>query len=116
MQQRVIWNLTPTLARQAFSTAAMVWVEAPWYSSQIFLAPCIMQRDFGRVNKNIILVGHFWQLPLPADFQPLVPFLIFCLPPFVRSLPSFTIRELDKPPSVPYPKWVRVQADLLRGL
>jgi hypothetical protein len=88
MHQHVIWTLTPTLARQAFSTAAMAWVEAPWYSSHIWLVPHLMQRDFGRVNKNILLVGHFWQLPLPADVQPLVPFLIFYLPLFIRSIPK----------------------------
>jgi hypothetical protein len=116
MHKHVIWTLTTTLAHQTFCTAAMAWVKAPWYSSRIILVTHLMQNYFGRTNKNILLVGHFWKLPLPADFEPLVPFLIFYLPPFVRSLPTSTIRDLDEPTYVPYHKWVRAQTDLLRGV
>jgi hypothetical protein len=94
----------------------MAWVEAPWYSSHIFLVPRLVQRDFGRVNKNILLVGHFRQLPLPADFQPLVPFLIFYLPTFIGSLLNPNSHDIVEPTSVTYPKWVRAQADYLCGL
>jgi hypothetical protein len=106
MHQHVIWTLTPTLARQAFSTAPMEWVEAPWYSSHICLVPRLVQRDVGRVNKNNLIMGYFWQLPLPADFQPLIPlipFVIFYLAPLIRSIPNPSSHDMDEPTSVPYP-------------
>jgi hypothetical protein len=115
MHQHVIWTPTPSLERQALSISAMTWAEAPWYSSHLCVVPSLMQSDFGRVNKNILLVGHFGQLPLPAEFKPLVPFLIFYLPPFIRSLPNTNSHGMDTPTSVFYTKWVRAKADSLRG-
>jgi hypothetical protein len=77
MQHHVFWTPNPNLDHQALSTAVMAWVEAPWYSSHVFMVPRLMQRDCGQVNKHILLVGHFWQLPLPSNFESLVHFFIY---------------------------------------
>jgi hypothetical protein len=55
MHHHVIWTLTPTLARHAFSAAATAWAEDSWHSSNMFPAPHLVQRDCGYVNKSILL-------------------------------------------------------------
>ena len=120
IERHTFWVLSPTLARQAMSVALMAWVEAPWASIHLFVVPRILQQDFGRVKKHIQYIGQYYNLPgaaLPSS--PLVPFSLFYLAPFVRSL---------LPPSVDYddrmdvladswaPRWVHHQATHLRGL
>jgi hypothetical protein len=76
-----------------------------------------MQRDLGRVNKHIVFIGQFHTVPVPTDFDPLVPFLLFYLPPFSRVLPQTNIADgMDSPTLTSCPHWVDVQMAELRGL
>jgi hypothetical protein len=88
LHRHCLWSLSPTFARQGFLAAVLAWIEDPWHSSHIFIVPRVLQRDFGRVNKNIVFLGQHSDVPLPIDFDPLVPFVLFYLPPFVRKLPN----------------------------
>ena len=112
-----IWSLSPTIARQGLLAAVHAWVESPWDSSHIFIVPRLMQRDFGRVNKNIIFMGQFLDLPLPVDFDPVVPFVVLYLPPFVRHAKGLDDSpRLDASPKFRCPDWVRTQMEYLRGV
>ena len=76
-----------------------------------------MQRDFGRVNKNILYIGQFLDVPLPSSFLPLVPFLIFYLPPFIRSPKRLDDSPwLDDGAKFSCPEWVLTQMEHLRGM
>jgi hypothetical protein len=118
LARHCIWSLTPTFARQGFLAGFFAWLEAPTLSSHIFIVPRLLQREFGRVNKHIVFVGQFHDVPVPANFDPLVPFLLFYLPPFRRELPvSWELGRRVEPPSfVPIPHWVDAQMEELRGL
>jgi len=112
--QHVVWTLSPLIARQGISAALNAWVESPWNSSHIFLIPRVAQRMFGRVNRHIMFIGQFFDLPLPVAFDPLVPFLVFYLPPFRRELRREP--DVDSPSNYRLPKWVQAQVNYLRRL
>mmetsp|Transcript_12752 Transcript_12752/g.18291 ORF Transcript_12752/g.18291 Transcript_12752/m.18291 type:complete len:131 (-) Transcript_12752:339-731(-) len=113
----VVWTLSPTIAKQGFLAAVHAWLESPWDSSHIFIVPRILQRDYGRINKNIIFIGQFLDVPLPHDFTPVVPFVVFYLPPFVRSAKGLDPPPgLDTGPKFRCPEWIRTQVEHLRGL
>jgi hypothetical protein len=58
IKQDCMWSVSPTVAQQAFSRAALAWVESPLDSSHLFIVPQVMQRNlFGRVNKHIQYLG-----------------------------------------------------------
>ena len=84
----------------------------------IFIVPRLLQRDFGRVNKHILFIGQFDDVPVLSHFDPLVPFLLFYLPPFRRELPvsPSSSGRLDPSPIMPVPHWVDAQMEELRGL
>lgn len=109
-----VWTLSPTSARQAMSQAVMAWVESPLTSAHLFIVPRFMQREFGKVDNQIQFLGQHLDLPLPIDFGPLVPFLLFYLPPFRRRLED--LRPVDTSSKPPTPWWVRSEVQLLRGL
>ena len=112
-----IWTLHPTTARQGFLAAVFAWIESPMDSSHIFVVPRLLQRDFGRVNKHILFLGQFDDVPLPSDFSPLVPFVLFYLPPHVRSTKRLDDSSwLDQGPQRSCPEWVRTQMEYLRGV
>ena len=112
-----IWSLSPTIAKQGFLRAVHAWIESPWDSSHIFIVPRLLQRDYGRVNKNIIFIGQYYDLPLPLDFDPIVPFVLFYLPPFVRVAKGLDSPAwLDTGTRYRCPEWVRAQVEYLRGL
>lgn len=109
-----VWTLSPAAARQAMSQAVMAWVESPLTSSHLFIVPRFMQREFGKVDRHIEFLGQHSDLPLPLDFEPLVPFLLFHLPPFRRRVED--LRAVDTSPQPAAPWWVRSEVQLLRGL
>ena len=109
-----VWTLSPTSTRQAMSQAVMAWVESPLTSAHLFIVPRFMQREFGKVDNQIQFLGQHLDLPLPIDFGPLVPFLLFYLPPFRRRLED--LRPVDTSSKPPTPWWVRSEVQLLRGL
>ena len=110
-----IWSLSPTVAQQGFTTATISWVEQPCSSAHICIVPCLLQWDFGQVNKHILFCGQHSDLPLPPHFDPLVAFALFYFPPFVRSL-QHGDPHLDESPFMPCPYWVQAQVDYLHGL
>ena len=107
--QSVLWCLSPCFARQAILQALSVWVESPSSSGHIFLTPRLFQRDFGRLSKFVLFGGQFTNLPLP--FIPLVPFVIYYLPPFDHSAIYKSQRsQLDNhvdQPSIRVPSWIQ---------
>jgi hypothetical protein len=112
-----IWSVSPTVARQAFTAAALAWAESPLDSSHLFIVPRVMQRDFGRVNRHIIYLGQFDPKELPLQTHPCrVPLLLFYLPPHRRSLASQPFRRLDLPTFPRMPAWVSKQVAYMRGL
>lgn len=114
VNSHTIWTLSPHTARQAMTQAIRAWIESPLTSSHIFIVPRFMQREFGRVNSHIQFLAQHSDLPLPLDFGPLVPFLLFYLPPFRRRVED--LRPLDATPKAAAPWWVRSEVQLLRGL
>jgi len=118
IHRHCVWSLYPTTARQGFLATIFVWIESPADSSHVFLVSRLLQRDYGRVNKHIQFLGQFDDLPLPSDFSPLVPFLLFYLPPFVTSLKPGLDESpwLDNGAQSSCPEWVRSQMEYLRGL
>lgn len=117
LHRHCVWTLYPTTARQGILAAVFAWIESPMDSSHVFLVPRLFQRDFGRVNKHILFLGQFDVLPLPENFSPLVPFVLFYLPPFVRSTKRLDDAPwLDQGAQRSCPDWVRSQMEFLRGL
>jgi hypothetical protein len=86
MHTNTFWVLSPGVARQGFTAAIMAWVEPPWDSSHLSLVPRIQQRSFGCVNKHVDFIGHFREIPWGRAHSPLVTFVLYYIPFFVRSL------------------------------
>lgn len=114
VNSHTIWTLGPHTARQAMTQAVLAWVESPLASSHLFIVPRFMQRDFGRVNSHFSFLGQHLDVPLPVDFGPLVPFLLFHLPAFNRHTQE--LRPLDSTPKPSPPWWVRQEVEHVRGL
>jgi hypothetical protein len=108
--------LSPGVSRQGFTAAIVDWVESPWDSSQLFLVPRIQQRSFGYVNKHVEFIWKFKEIPRVRTHSPIVPFVLYCLPPFVRSLKTNSDDGMDPPSKMRAPQWVRDQVEHLRGL
>ena len=114
----VFWCPSPGFAKQAILRALPVWVEAPTSGGHIFLVPRILQREFGRLSKFVLYHGQYTNLPLP--FTPLVPFVLFYIPPFDRLKTYQLQREkqanrLDVPPDS-IPSWIRQEINCLLRL
>jgi hypothetical protein len=116
MHTHTFWILSPGIARQGFTVAIMAWVESPWYSSHLFLVPRIQQMSFGRVNKHVEFIGQFKDIPWGRAHSPLVPFVLYYLPPFVRSLKNDRYDGMDPSSKMRAPQWVRDQIENLRWL
>ena len=76
----------------------------------------MLQRDFGRLSKFVLFGGQFFDLPLP--FIPLVPFVLYYIPPFNRSAIYAEQRlkyneQLDSPP-ISIPSWIQEQIDAMQ--
>jgi hypothetical protein len=76
--------LSPGVTIQGFTAAIVAWVESPWDSSHLFLVPRIQQRSFERVNKYAEFIGQFKEVPWGRAHSPLVPFVLYYLPPFIH--------------------------------
>ena len=107
--QCIFWSVSPSFARQEILQALSVWVETPTSCGHVFLVPRLLQRDYGRLSKFVIFNGQYTELPLP--FKPLVPFVVYFIPPFDRR-PVFKHQlqqlhdHLDTPPD-PVPLWIK---------
>ena len=113
----VLWCVTPGFGKQAILQALYTWIETPTICGHIFIIPRIMQREFGRVSKNVLFLGQHTDLPLP--FTLLVPFVLLYIPPFDRSYQYELLREkqrLDVPPSEPTPSWIREEISQLQRM
>ena len=113
-----LWCVSPSFARQAILQALSVWVESPTSSGHIFLVPRILQRDFGRLSKFVIYAGQYADLPLP--FIPLVPFVVYYIPPFNRSQ-VYAQQQLQHDgkldtPTIPVPFWIQEQIDVMQRM
>jgi hypothetical protein len=118
LQQDYCWSLSPTGARQAFTTAALAWAESPLDSSHLFIiVPRVMRCNFGCVNCHIIFIGQFDPKELTFLSHPCcVPLLLFYLPPHRRSLVTQPFCRLDLPAFPRMPPWVAWQVAYMCGL
>ena len=109
-----LWCVSPGFAKQAILQALYTWVETPTECGHIFIIPRILQREYGRVSKFVLFHGQHTDLPLP--FEPLVPFVLFYIPPFDRHLVYRNYREkLRMDASTPHsiPTWIQKEIDNL---
>jgi hypothetical protein len=95
MHANTFWVLSPGVSRQNVTSAIMDWVEYPWDSSHLFLVPRIQQRSFGPVNKHVDFIWQIKEIPWGRAQSPLVPFVLYCLSPFVRSLKPNSDDRMD---------------------
>ena len=117
INHNVLWCVSPGFGKQAILQALYTWVETPTTCGHIFIIPRVIQREFGRVSKFVLFHGQHTDLPLP--FTPVVPFLLFYIPPFDRHVIYQQNREkqqLDLSPSRPMPFWIRKEVDKLHRL
>ena len=117
--RHTIWCVSPPLAKQSMLLALSVWVESPGDSSHLFVVPRVMQRDFGRVSKYFHLMSQSWDIP--CHFRPVVPFLVFYLPPFDRLTHvhikcTRLSRRLNSSSKPSTPAWIKYQVEALHGL
>lgn len=118
LHQSVFWCVSPAFARQAILQALSIWIETPTECGHIFLVPRIFQRDFGRISKFVLYAGQYDSLP--TSFQPIVPFVLYILPPFNRR-EKFeeqlwrAQQRVDLPP-IPLPFWIQDEIADLHGL
>ncbi len=113
------WCPSPHFGKQCILQALAAWVESPFDSGHLFLIPRIMQRDFGRVHKHVKFIGVFWDVPL--TFTPVVPFLLFYLPPFNRlaaylEKSDAAANRVDTGPPLRPPTWVKQQIETLQRM
>lgn len=104
----ILWCVSPGFGKQAILQALYTWVETPTICGHIFIIPRILQREFGRVSKFVLFQGQYNDLPLP--FSPLVPFVLFYIPPFNRLREHHLNRQkqrLDTPTPHSIPKWIQ---------
>jgi hypothetical protein len=112
-----IWPVSPTVAQQALTTAALAWAESPLDSSHLFLVPHVLQCDFGCINCHIQYLGQFDPKELPLHSHPCcVPLLLFYLPPHRRSICPQASCRMDLPSFPRMPAWVAQQVTYMRGL
>ena len=68
------------------------------------------------MNKHILFIGQFSDMPLGPSFAPLVPFVLFYLPRFRRELCPRGASGLESSPAPIVPRWVNHQVTYVRGL
>ena len=119
IDRNTLWCVSPHFGKQCMLQALYAWVESPWNSAHLFVIPRVMQRDFGRVSKYILMIDQSWSPPL--SFIPVLPFLVYYLPPFNRLTAFLSKRDaldnrLDEAPPPRAPAWVKRQVDDLQRL
>ena len=102
----IIWRKYVHRYALHIRTSLASWVESPTIGCHIFLVPRILQRDFGHLSKFITFGGQYTDLPLP--FTPLVPFILYFIPPFDRSIiyQRQLISPVNEAPN-PLPDWAQ---------
>ena len=109
LQRSVLWCISPAFARQAILQALAIWIETPTECGHIFLTPRIFQRDFGRLSKFVLYAGQYDVLPVP--FTPIVPFVLYFIPPFdrQRKFDEQILQEQNRldAPAIPLPLWIK---------
>ena len=119
LDSNTCWVVSPHFGRQCMLQAMYAWTESPWNSSHLFILPRVMQRDFGRISKFIAKVGESWLIPLL--FTPVVPFIVYYLPPFNR-ISSFLSKSdkleyrLDAAAPTYTPVWIKKQVEALQRM
>ena len=118
LQRSVLWCISPAFARQAILQALAVWSETPTKCGHIFLTPRIFQRDFGRLSKFVLYAGQ--HEVLPVHFTPIVPFVLYFIPPFNRKRKFeeqlLQLQQRLDTPSIPLPLWIQDEIDNLHRL
>ena len=112
-----LWCVSPGFAKQAMLQSLYAWVECPTKCGHIFVIPRILQREYGRISKFVLFQGQHTDLPLP--FKPLVPFLLFYIPPFDRHLEYSDNRDkerMDTTSHNPIPTWIQKDIDKLQRM
>ena len=113
--RHVVWSLSPTIARQGISAALNAWVEAPWallpHLHRSHESPNACSAESTDTSSSS---ASFMICLCPSSFDPLVPFLVFYLPPFSRQLRDEP--HVDRAPQYRLPKWVQAQVNHLRRL
>ena len=112
-----LWCVSPGFAKQAILQSLYAWVESPTNCGHIFVIPRILQREYGRISKFVLFQGQHTDLPLP--FDPLVPFLLFFIPPFDRHLEYSNNRDkerMDSSSPNPIPNWIQKDIDKLQRM
>ena len=109
LQRSVLWCISPALAHQPILQALAIWIETPTECERIFLTPRIFQRDFGRLSKFVLYAGQYDVLLVP--FTPIVPFVLYFIPPFNRQR-KFEEQLLQDQhrldtPTIPLPLWIQ---------
>jgi hypothetical protein len=104
MHTKTFWVLSPGVAIQGFTAAIMACVEPPWDSSHLFLVPSIQQSSCGHVNKHVEFIGQFKEISWGRTHSPLVPFVLYYLPPFVSSLKTNSDDGMDPPSKIRTPQ------------
>ena len=110
---RLMWFLSPQLARQAMTKALLNWTEHPFDHEHVFVIPRVLQRSFGRMNKHMIFLGIFKDYPR-GTFPGLTPLCLFHLPTFTRSLTP--PEDVDMSSPTYRPRWVQAQIKYMHGL
>lgn len=110
-----LWFPAPEWAHQLLDAVVTAWTENPWNTEAFFVVPRVFQRDWGRVSKHIVELGHHAASTIP-DYGPDtdIPCIMLHLPCYVRSLPS--PRWMDAPSRPTGGEWHRAQAEFVRGL
>jgi hypothetical protein len=112
-----VWSVSPTMAPQAFSTAALAWVKSPLDSSHLFSVPRVMQRDLVPVNKHIRYLGQYDHKELALKAYPFrVPLLLFYLPCHHRALASPDLQQMDLSSFPHILAWVTWQVSYMHAL
>ena len=82
LDSNTCWVFSPHFGRQCMLQVMYAWTELPCNSADLFVFSRVMQHDFGCISKFISKVGESWLIPLL--FVPVVPFIVYYLPPFNR--------------------------------
>jgi hypothetical protein len=92
----MLWFLAPEWAHQLLDAVLNAFTERPWDTEAFFIIPRVFQRDWGRVSKQIMEMGHYAATTVP-DYgsNTDIPCIILHLPCYVHSLP--TPRWMDQP-------------------
>ena len=110
------WTPTPEIARQAITCFLQSWCEQPTTMGAVFCIPRVLQRSWGNLSRHVREVGVYDPESLPEECQytSLIPVVLLYVPPFVHTLPQDRLESPALGPQLP--RWIRQQAEDLRGM